>query len=99
MKIPALLLALLCVALCSCERSPNVKLGGVGDDPTWISSGETRRVGEQLITNRYPQAQLVSELGEGRTFTYRFSTNGTVSQMAVVVDRKTGKARFESSTQ
>ena len=99
MRIPTLLFALICVALCSCERSPKVKLGGVGDDPTWITTDETRRLGEQLITNRYPQAQLVSEIGEGRTFTYRFSTNGTVSQMAVVVDRKTGKARFESSTQ
>jgi hypothetical protein len=99
MKVPALLFASLCFALCSCERSPKVKLGGVRDDPTWITTDETRRVGEQLITNRYPQAQLVSELGEGRRFTYRFSTNGTVSQTDVVVDRKTGKARFESSTQ
>jgi len=97
MRIPTLLLALLCIPFSSCERSPKYKLGG--DDPTWISAEETRRVGERLITNRYPRAQLVEELGMGRTFAYRFATNGTVLPMSVVVDRKTGKAKFESSSQ
>lgn len=98
MKIPAFSLALLCVALCSCERGANVKLRGVGDDPTWISSDEARRIGEQLITNRYPQAQIVWALGTGRTFTYRFATNGTVLPLEVVVDRETREAKFESSS-
>jgi hypothetical protein len=99
MRTPTLLIVLLCVALCSCERSPKVKLGGVGDDPTWISSDETRRVGEQLITNRYPRAQIVEELGMGQIVRYRFATNDRALPMSAVVDRKTGKARFESSNQ
>jgi len=48
-----------------------------------------------LLLNRYPQAEIVSEQGEGPTRTYRFSTNGTVVPVVVVVDRKTAKARFE----
>ena len=96
MRISTLLFALLCATLCSCDQSPKIKLGGVGDDPTWISTDETRRVGEQLLTNRYPQAHIVSLLGEGQTWTFRFATNGTVSPVAVVVDRKTAKAKFES---
>jgi hypothetical protein len=98
MRISTLLLASLCVTLCSCGRSPSVKIGGVGDDPTWISTDETRRVGEQFLTNRYPQAQIVSLLGEGQTWTFRFATNDTVLPISVVVDRKTGKARFESAS-
>jgi hypothetical protein len=65
----------------------------------WISADETRRVGERLIAGRYPEAQVVSELGIGPTFTYRFATNGTVLPLSVVVDRKTGKARFETLSQ
>jgi hypothetical protein len=98
MRASVLILASLCAMVCSCGRSPSIQIGGVGDDPAWISTDETRRVGEQLITNRYPQARLVSELGQGQTFTYRFATNGTVLPASVVVDRKTGKARFESSS-
>ena len=79
------------------KANPKVRLGG--DDPTWISTDETRRVGEQLTTNRYPQAQLVQELGMGQTVIYRFATNGTVLPESVVVDRKTGKASFESPSQ
>jgi hypothetical protein len=98
MRVLIHLLALICIVLCSCDRSSQVKLV-VGDDPTWISAEETRRVGERLIADRYPQAQVVSELGVRQTFTYRFETNGTVVPMSVVVDRKTGKARFETSSQ
>ena len=90
-----LTLALLCVVLCSCERDPTITLGGAGDEPGWLSAEATRRAGEQLIAERYPQAQIVSEIGMGQTFTYRFATNGTNSPLSAVVDRKTGKARFE----
>jgi hypothetical protein len=69
--------------------------GGIGEDPTWLSNHETLRIGEKLLTNRYPQAQLVEALTEGRTCTYRFTTNGTVAPLAVVVDRITGKAKFQ----
>ena len=99
MRISTLRFALLCVVLCSCSHSSKVRLGGVGDDPTWLSNDETRQVSMQLLTNRYPQAQLVSELGEGRIWTYRFTTNGAVVPVAMVVDRKTGKARFEKVSQ
>ena len=98
MNIPALLLALLCLTFCSCDHGPKVKFVG-GDDPAWISADETRQVGEQLILSRYPKAQVISELGVGPTVTYRFATNGTVLPVSAVVDRKTGKARFESSKQ
>ena len=48
-----------------------------------------------VLLNRYPQAQIVSENGDGQTWRYRFSTNGTLVPEAVVVDRKAGQARFE----
>ena len=89
------MLALLCVTLCSCERKPEVRLGGVGNDPTWISNDETRQVGMQLLTNRYPQARIVTSIGNGQISTYYFATNDKVMPVAVVVNRKTGKARFE----
>ena len=63
-------------------------------DPSWISQDETRRIGEQLWTNNYPQARFVELRAFGQTWTYRFATNGTVSSEAIVVDRKTGKATF-----
>ena len=86
--------ASVCVALCSCGGYPAVKVG-VGDDPTWIPAEATRQVGEKLITNRYPRAEIVEEVGIGPIFKYRFATNDTVLPLTVVVDRKTGKARFE----
>jgi|SRR5688572_16168977 len=98
MRILRLLLALLCFGFASCERSPKYRLGGIGDDPTWISTHATRQIGEQLITNRYPYAQIVEELGNGQKFTYRFVTNGTVVPVSVIVDRKTGVARFVTSS-
>lgn len=94
MKISTLLLAWLCVVLCACDRSPTV---GLGDDPAWITPEETRQVAEQWIANRHPQAQVVSELGEGPIFTYCFAINGTLLPQSVVVDRKSGEARFGSS--
>lgn len=60
-----------------------------------LSTDETRRVAMHVLLNRYPQAQIASERNEGQTWTYRFSTNGTTLPVAVVVDRKTAKARFE----
>ena len=89
------------MTLCSCERSPKIKLGGVGDDPTWISSDESRQVEMQLLTNRYPHARIVSQLTVGQTCTYRFTTNiethlSPLVPVAVVVDRKTAKATFEN---
>ena len=90
MKIALLLLSLL---LCSCSRSPSPPAGG--GNPAWLTLDKTREVGMHVLLNRYPQAQIVSELGEGRTWTYRFATNGTLVPLALVVDRKAGKARFE----
>ena len=55
----------------------------------------TRQVGLELITNRSPGAELVEEVGNGPISKYRFATNDTVLPLTVVVDRKTGKARFE----
>lgn len=62
----------------------------------FISTDETRQVAMHVLLNRYPQAQIVSERSEGQTWTYRFSTNGTTLPLAVVVDRKTAKAKFEN---
>ena len=49
-----------------------------------------------VLLNRYPQAEIVSEQGEGQIWKYRFSTNGVVVPTVLVVDRKAGKARFEN---
>lgn len=89
-------LALLAVGLllCACSRTPSSS-SDKGDEATWISTDETRRVGMHVLLNRYPQAQIVSELKEGRTWRYRFSTNGITLPVVVVVDRKAAKARFE----
>ena len=96
MKILTLLAALLCVVICSCSQILKVRLSGVGADPTWISNDETRQVGMQLLTNRYPNAQIVTSIGEGQICKYLFTTNGANVPVVVVVDRKTGKARFEN---
>ena len=48
-----------------------------------------------VLLNRHPGAQIVSESGKGRIWTYRFATNGTLVPVAVVVDRKVGKATFQ----
>ena len=87
-------LALLCVALCSCQRHHKVNVA-VGDDPAWISNDRTREIGEQFITNRYPNARIVEERGAGQFFAYRFSTNDNLLPLTAIVNRKTGKARFE----
>lgn len=52
-----------------------------------------------VLLNRYPGAQLISEVGEGQTWRYRFATNGVTLPVAVVVDRKAGKAHFEKVSQ
>ena len=49
-----------------------------------------------VLLNRYPNAQIVSELGEGQNWTYHFATNGKVLPLVIVVDRKTATARFEN---
>ena len=78
--------------VCSCSREPSPE---VGTDAKLISLERTREVAMHVLLNRHPQAQIVSESGDGRTWTYRFATNGTLVPLAVVVDRKAGKARFE----
>ena len=98
MRRATLQLALFGLLLCSCGRSPEDKPVRVGEDPTWISKDRTREVGMHVLLNRYPQAQIVSESGQGQIYTYRFATNGTVCPLAVVVDRKAGKGRFEKLT-
>ncbi len=95
MRISVLLLTLCFVTLCSCERSSKYKLGGVGRDPALISNQEALRIGMQLLTNRYPDAQVIEELGGLQSNTYRFTTSGVVSPLAVVVDLKNRKAKFE----
>lgn len=86
----ALWLVFLLVCSCSRESTPE---GGA--DAKLISRDQTREVAMHVLINRHPQAQIVSESGDGRTWTYRFATNGTLVPLAVVVDRKAGKARFE----
>lgn len=85
----------LCMGLCSCGRNPEAKEGGGGNASKLSSMDETRQIGMHVLLNRYPQAQIVSESAEGQKWKYRFSTNGVVLPLAVVVDRKSGQARFE----
>ena len=94
-RVMKIVLFLFCLALCSCSRTPTPP-SSTGDDSTLISTDETRKVGMHVLLNRYPQAEIVSEQGEGQTWKYRFSTNGTVVPVVLVVDRKAGKAKFES---
>lgn len=96
MKTSPFLIALLCVALCSCERSAQTGTGGAGDGSKLTSTDETRRIAMHVLLNRYPQAEIVSESSGELTSRYRFSTNGVVLPVVVVVDRKAGKARFEN---
>ena len=78
------------------HRGPAVLMG---DNPSWISIDETRRAGMLLLTNRYPEARVVSVLGEGQIWTLRFITNDVVSPLSVIVDRKTGEASFKATSQ
>lgn len=96
MRIRAVAIVLLCLNLCSCSESPTVRLGGVGDDPSWIRPDEARRMGDQLIARSgYVHAQIVEERGEWQLLRYRYATNDILVPVTVVVDRKTGKARLE----
>ncbi len=85
----------LCMGLCSCGRGPD---GGGGNASKLRSMDETRQIGMHVLLNRYPQAQIVSESTEGQNWKYRFSTNGVVLPLVVVVDRKSGQARFEKAS-
>jgi hypothetical protein len=85
-------LFLLPILLCSCSEQPSTKDGAAVKK---ISLDRTREVAMHVLLNRHPEAQIVSESGNGRIWTYRFATNGTLVPLAVVVDRKAGKARFE----
>ena len=89
-------LLLICLGLCSCSR--DAASPPAGKDGKMISTDETRRVAMHVLLNRYPKAEIVSESNDGQTWKYRFSTNGTVVPVVVVVDRKTAKARFENSS-
>ena len=86
---------LVCALLCSCSRTPSSQEGN-SDNRPMISTDETRQVGMHVLLNRYPDAKIVSEQNEGQLCKYRFSTNGTVVPAVLVVDRKAGKAKFES---
>ena len=88
-------LVLVCTLLCSCSRTPSAQ-NESGDDRPLISTDETRQVGMHVLLNRYPDAKIVSEQGEGQFSKYRFATNGVTVPLVLVVDRKAAKARFES---
>jgi hypothetical protein len=86
-----ILVFLLC---CSCSRAPK-------EDSTWIPTNAVRGIAEggtQLVTNRYPGARITSERIQGQYATYRFSTNGIVLPVELVVDRKTGNATLQRAS-
>ena len=85
-------LFLVSILLCSCSEQPSANDGSAVKK---ISLDQTREVAMHVLLNRHPGAQIVSESGKGRTWTYRFATNGTLVPLAVVVDRKVGKATFQ----
>jgi hypothetical protein len=88
-------LFLVCALLCSCSRAPSSQKES-SDVRTLISTDETRQIGMHVLLNRYPDAKIVSEQGEGQLWKYRFATNGTTIPSVLVVDRKAAKARFEN---
>jgi hypothetical protein len=95
MRNAVCLLILICLSLCACNRDSSGKLGGIGEDKGWLSEEKTREAAMQVVLNHYPQAELTSTLGEGRLWTFFFSTNGVAATTAVVVDRESGKTHFE----
>ena len=94
-RLVIMALFLVSTLLCSCSRTPSSQ-NESGDDRPLISTNETRQIGMHLLLNRYPDAQIVSEQGEGQIWKYRFATNGTTVPSVLVVDRKAAKARFEN---
>ena len=95
MKILSLWLVLLCLVLCSCDHNSD----SAGQSANPLSTDESRQVAMHVLLNRYPDAQIVSQREEGMTWKYRFATNGVTLPVAVVVDRKAGKAHFEKAGQ
>lgn len=85
-----------CLMLCSCSRE-DPQTGGAATK--LLSTDETRQVAMHVLLNRYPKAEIVSESSDGQRWRYRFSTNGVTVAVAVVVDRKAGKAHFEKVSQ
>lgn len=88
-------LVLVCALLGSCSRTPSSQ-NESGDDRPLISTDETRQVGMHVLLNRYPDAKIISEQGEGQIWKYRFTTNGTTVAVVLVVDRRAAKAKFEN---
>ena len=68
-------LFLISILLCSCSEQPSPKDGTALKK---ISLDRTREVAMHVLLNRHPDAQIVSESGDGRMWTYRFATNGTL---------------------
>lgn len=94
---PLFLSALVCCALCSCRNSQTER-NDTDANAKSITTDEARQIGMHILLNRYPKAEIVSEQGDGQSWTYRFSTNGVVAPVAVVVERKTARGRFEKLT-
>ena len=94
-QILRIALLFVCLLLGSCSRQPALESGAAAE-AKWLSTDRTRQVGMHVLLNRYPKAEIVSEVGAGQLWTYRFATNGVVLPVAVVVDRKAGTARFEN---
>lgn len=94
----ASLLALACLVLCSCFEEPKVKMGGVGEDPSLVQREPAiRSAGELMKGKGFATAQIVEEISSDTSFRFRFATNGVVLPSTVVVDRKNGKATFETA--
>jgi hypothetical protein len=87
---------LVCLFLGACSPESAPQSGTDTATTKFISTDETRQVAMHVLLNRYPQAQIVSELAAGQTWSYRFATNGTTLPVTVVVDRKTARATFKN---
>jgi hypothetical protein len=74
------------------EKAQQIKLAGAGSDPSWTTPEQTRKLAETYIArNGFADASLVEEVGQGRTWRYRFATNDVVQPEVVVVNRTTGR--------
>ena len=88
-----LLLLSLTLFLGACSSEPKVI---PTSDPEWVTPEQTRKLAEVYIaSNGFVDAKLVEEIGLGRMWRYRFSTNNIVVAETVVVDRKTGRVEVE----
>ncbi len=94
MRVPILISVFLCFLVSSCsDRSSRLSIGG---DPSWISAERALELCRSFLQrNGYTNAAVQDELMVREQCTFRFSTNGVMVPVKVLVNRKTEKVWYE----